>query len=142
MVGRRRARGAESFRCCVVGLLRGGWRIHRNVAEGETDFLPTGAQQNRVGGPGAIPEPLPGRLRRLRFRVVSSRCRNPPARLHNSPNGSPAPTEALKSRLSAGVQQSAEFGAFGNFKNAEMSRVFLSDAPPIPFLRFGWVSNL
>lgn len=106
-VGRSAQRAEVS---AVVWLLRGGWWIHRNVAEGETDFLPTGAQQNRVGGPGAIPEPLPSWLRRLRFRVVSSCCRDHSARLHNSPNGSPAPTEALKSLLSRGVYQPAVCG--------------------------------
>lgn len=56
-------------RCGAAG------EIRRNVAERETHFLPTGAQQNRVGGPGALPQLISRRLRCLRIRMVSSCCR-------------------------------------------------------------------
>lgn len=48
-----------------------GGRFCRNVAERETRVLSTGGQQGDMGSPGAVPEPVPGGLRRLRIRVVT-----------------------------------------------------------------------
>lgn len=79
-------REGRSFRCLVLSL-RGEW-IRKNVAEGETHFLPTGAQQNHVGGPWAVPELISRRLRCLRIRMVSSCCRAlSRAPLHNGQTG-------------------------------------------------------
>lgn len=43
----------------------------RNVAERETQVLPTGRQQDDMGSPGEVSEPVPGRLRRIRIREVN-----------------------------------------------------------------------
>lgn len=58
----------RSFRCLVPSLR--GLETCKNVAERETHFLSTGAQQNHMGGPRTLPEPVSRRLRCLRICMV------------------------------------------------------------------------
>lgn len=48
----------------------GSW-FCRNVAERKTEVLSTGGQQDDMGSAGAVPKPVPGRLRCLWIRVVN-----------------------------------------------------------------------
>lgn len=74
---------------------RGGLR-GRDVS-GAAQVLPAGAEQDGVGGARALPEPLPGRLRGLRLRLVSAEVGDkgadtPPSREGSSPTpGFPPP---------------------------------------------------
>lgn len=52
-------------------VLARGLQLCRNVAERKTHVLPSGSEQDRLGGSGALSEPLSSRLRRIRICVVN-----------------------------------------------------------------------
>ncbi|KAK7877951.1 hypothetical protein WMY93_031379, partial [Mugilogobius chulae] len=59
---------------CTTAPARCARKFDLNVAAaGETRVSPTGAEQDRVGGPAALPEPVPGGLGRVRIRVFCVR---------------------------------------------------------------------